>query len=312
MPESLLQYLLGLLDVIEEPVVLASALERFSLPAALRLIEEGVLRQTSDAEEIIRPKRFGPPITVVVRKTASGIWGVPEEDEYYESVKLTDDDIRLYEIRLSGLVEKIRKENGIDGTGYQPDRGLVHVGKRLVRGHGLVAVYLSLPNINPDAVLARLKRMDAPGRGGTVALLTPTALSESTEFRRLVATDNVVPISLMQPAASGTLDLDWEQCLGQTGTAERATSVSPAKRQAQKSIGSPAAVVAIDGYMAARGLNDTQFANQFQTTDRTLRKFLKTGKMRRANFEAMAACIGVSIEELLAGNLQSADTKSSR
>ena len=79
MPENLLQYLLGLLDVSEAPVVLASTLERFSLPAALRLIEEGVLRQTSDAEEIIRPARFGPPVTVVVRKTKSGLWGVSEE-----------------------------------------------------------------------------------------------------------------------------------------------------------------------------------------------------------------------------------------
>ena len=312
MPENLLQYLLGLLDVSEAPVVLASALERFSLPAALRLVEEGVLRQTSDAEEITRPARFGPPVELVVRRTASGLWGVPEEDDYYESVELTDDDVRLYELRVSGLVEKIRTENGINGTGCQSDGGLVHVGERLVGGHGFVAVYLSLPNSNPDAVLARLKRLDTPGRRGTVVLLTPTALPQSTEFRRVAAIDGVVPISLTQFAASSTLNLDWEQCLGQTGTADPAPSVHPSKRHAQKSIGSPAAVVATDGYMAARGLNDTQFGNQFQTTDRTLRKFLKTGKMRRANFEAMAACIGVSIEELLAGNLQSSDAKPSR
>ena len=133
MPENLLQYLLGLLDVSEAPVVLASALERFSLPAALRLVEEGVLRQTSDAEEITRPARFGPPVELVVRRTDSGLWGVPEEDPSYASVELTDDDIRLYEIRLSGLVEKIRKENGISGNGFEPDHGLIPVGERLDR-----------------------------------------------------------------------------------------------------------------------------------------------------------------------------------
>ena len=69
----------------------------------------------------------------------------------------------------------------------------------------------------------------------------------------------------------------------------------------QRSLGSGAAVQAARDYMAARGLTATQFGNQFQTTDRTLRHFLKTGKMRRANFEAMAASIGVTVEQLLAG-----------
>lgn len=303
MPETLLQAVLSLLDQVASPVVQHSMVAHHP-PEDLRLmVAEGVLKETSRATEISRPKRYGPGADLVVRETARGIFGVADGEDFCAPVALNVNDVRQYEVRLSGLVEKLRKENGIDGTGCQSDGGLVYVGERVVAGHGAVVVYLSLPNNNPDAVVARLKRLDAPGRRGTVALLTPRALPQSTEFRRLASEDGIIAVSLMPVAATGVVSLDWERCLGAPESTEEPTAVPTGERKVQRSIGSNAAVQAVHDYMAARGLTETQFGNQFQTTDRTLRNFLKTGKMRRANFEAMAASIGVSVEQLLAGNL---------
>ena len=298
MPESLLQYLLGLLDVIEEPVVLASALERFSLPAALRLIEEGVLRQTSDAEEIIRPKRFGPPITVVVRKTASGIWGVPEEDEYYESVKLTDDDIRLYEISIRCLVEKIRRENAISGNGFEPDRGLIHVGERLSEGEAF-DVYLTFCNHDADTLLGRMRRLNA-GQN-PVVVLTPTPAQPRTEHRRLLADDGVILTALSPLAEDNSLAVDWNRM--KPGNRVQPQPSVAVGMKLKRTVGSPEAVEAIKSYIQARVWDLTEFSVQAGVTDRTLRSFFETGKMQRGNFKTMAESIGVTPEQLLRGEL---------
>jgi hypothetical protein len=75
------------------------------------------------------------------------------------------------------------------------------------------------------------------------------------------------------------------------------------RRTVDRSIGSVEAVEAVLDYIAAKGLTETSFGNQFQTHERTVRNFIRTGRMRRANFAAMATCIGVSVEDLLAGQL---------
>jgi hypothetical protein len=88
--------------------------------------------------------------------------------------------------------------------------------------------------------------------------------------------------------------------------------VPDGERKVQRSIGSSAAVQAVRDYIAARGLTVTQFGIQFQTSDRTVRNFLKSGLLRRGNFEAMAAYIGVTVEQLLAGKLPPSITRPAR
>lgn len=76
-----------------------------------------------------------------------------------------------------------------------------------------------------------------------------------------------------------------------------------AGQAADRSVGSQAAVNAVHDYLAAKVLTLTKFGIQFETTDRTIRRFLRTGKMRRANFEAMATAIGITADQLLRGEL---------
>ena len=60
---------------------------------------------------------------------------------------------------------------------------------------------------------------------------------------------------------------------------------------------------AVTRYLQHTQMTDTQFGNQFQTTDKTVRKFLNAGKMRRSNFEEMASGMGLTADQLLRGEL---------
>jgi hypothetical protein len=81
----------------------------------------------------------------------------------------------------------------------------------------------------------------------------------------------------------------------------RETAPSAQRVRLPRSAGSPQAVRAVVAYMEERGLGITQFAIQVDTTDRTVRNFLKRGKMRRSSFETMAARMGLTTERLLRG-----------
>jgi hypothetical protein len=64
-------------------------------------------------------------------------------------------------------------------------------------------------------------------------------------------------------------------------------------------INSPSAARKMEAYLAAKGIGLTDFASTAGTTDRTLRSFRKTGKIRRSILTNIAASMGVSKEDLL-------------
>jgi hypothetical protein len=78
-------------------------------------------------------------------------------------------------------------------------------------------------------------------------------------------------------------------------------SASPASSKARLSgqIDCPAAARKLEAYLKANGIGQTDFASQAQTTDRTLRSFRTTGKVRRDIFESIAKAMGTTKEELL-------------
>lgn len=67
------------------------------------------------------------------------------------------------------------------------------------------------------------------------------------------------------------------------------------------SIGSPAAVREVETFIRAKGMSLTEFATQVGTTDKTLRKFRKTGRIKRSIFDDMAKVMKLTREQLLRG-----------
>jgi DNA-binding transcriptional regulator YiaG len=219
LPETLLQAVLELLDELESVVIPHYSVAHYPTGQFSQLTSEGILRETSNATEIPRPARFGPGPELVVRKTARGIEGVANEDDYFPPIPLSDDDVRQYEVSLPALVEKIRKENGIGGTGFQNDRGLIALGQKTVDGFGIIYVYLSLPNGSEDAVVARCRRL-AGSSGKRSVMLTPCVMALSPEARQILASNCLSTPSLMATAASGRLELNWHDLVA---TAARVT-----------------------------------------------------------------------------------------
>jgi len=55
----------------------------------------------------------------------------------------------------------------------------------------------------------------------------------------------------------------------------------------------------MEAYIKAKQLGQNEFAIEVPTTDRTLRAFRQTGKVRRDIFDAIAKAMGTTREELL-------------
>ena len=212
MRETLLQAVLSLLDQIESPVILHSEAAQYPPEQIKQLTSDGILSEAPNATEIPRPARFGPGPDLIVRKTARGIEGVANEDDYFPPVPLSDDDVRQYEVSVRHFVGKIRRDSGIEGKGYRNDSGLTFVGQKPVAGVGIADVYLSLPNSSEDAVMARCRRLVGIVSERPVALLTPSVPNFSGEDRRIF--DRIVTISLMAAAGKGHLKLNWDEAFG--------------------------------------------------------------------------------------------------
>lgn len=311
MAESILQAVLRLLNLVESPVLHCADLDAEPM-VAMRLVADGVLKETTAATEIPRPRRYGPGEDLVVRRTSRGLFGVADGDDFCQPVPLEEDDVRQYAVWAAGLVEKLRRENGITGEGFLNDDGLVSVGEKSLDGIGVVDVYLSFPNEHPDVVLGRLKRLENP-RGRRVVLLTPGPIPRLTELRRILTDAGIVHASLLSVAQGDALVLNWQSVSGvQRESSPRAETPVATQRSVARSVGTQAAVDAVHDYITAKALTLTQFGNQFQTTDRTVRRFLQSGKMRRANFEAMAESMGVTADQLLLGELPTSFKRGAR
>jgi hypothetical protein len=87
--------------------------------------------------------------------------------------------------------------------------------------------------------------------------------------------------------------------------AEHATAAKPtvkvptAPKRLSSLIHSPSAAQKMQDYMNRKGLNQTEFGIQAQTSDKTIRKFIKTGKVKRSILVGIAAAMRLSKEDLL-------------
>lgn len=295
MPESLLQYILRIAGTVDAPVVPAWELNAFPIADVRSLTGEGVLQETATAEEIPRPARLGVGGPLLVRRAAGGIFGVADEGDYCTPITLGEEDVRQYSISALGLIQKIRRENGIEGIGLQRDDGFLHVGEKILDG-GAMPVSLLLGHADIDSLLGRLKRLK--GTGGERVLLTPIGVQQRTEHERLLRDDGVHILSLHAIAAENKLTVNWGLI-----RPNRMPAVATAKAARKRTTGSPEAVVAVQTYMAAKALNRAEFSVQAGMTEPTLRRFLEDGEMQRSSFKLMAERIGLTPEALLRGEL---------
>jgi hypothetical protein len=70
------------------------------------------------------------------------------------------------------------------------------------------------------------------------------------------------------------------------------------KKRLAATVTSPSAARRMETYMESKPIGQTAFAGQVGTTDRTLRRFRRTGKVRRDIFDDIAKAMGMSSEEL--------------
>ena len=206
--ESLLQRVLKLLDTTESPVILHAEVAAYPADELAVLRANDVLRPPLKADRVPRPERYGPGPDVDVNDGPMGLVGVVDDDDFhYDPIPLTVEDTLQYPISLPCLVDAIRRDNGITASGFRNDAGLISVGSKSVKDAGVFSVYLSLPNENEQAVLARCARMHAPGLRQNVVILVPNGPAFSPEARRVLGDIRV--LSLWESAERGALTLDW-------------------------------------------------------------------------------------------------------
>jgi len=82
---------------------------------------------------------------------------------------------------------------------------------------------------------------------------------------------------------------------------ERSTGKTTPKKYPRfpSSIHSPSAAQKMESHMKSKGLNQTEFAIQAGTTDKTIRKFRQTGKIKRSILVDIAKAMCTTKEELL-------------
>jgi hypothetical protein len=78
-----------------------------------------------------------------------------------------------------------------------------------------------------------------------------------------------------------------------------------AQSKLPRSLGSPEAVKTVMEHITKRELNYESFAKKTHTSGRTIQKFVSTGQIRRDLFNAIAAELGLSTEDLLEGKARS-------
>jgi DNA-binding Xre family transcriptional regulator len=83
------------------------------------------------------------------------------------------------------------------------------------------------------------------------------------------------------------------------GGGEKTAQTLGKPKRASSTITSLAAAQKMEAYIEKKNIGMTEFATRAGITDRTLRSFRKTGKIRRSLVEGIAKAMGITKEELL-------------
>ena len=268
----------------------------------------GLICRTSDATALLCDD-CGPPHPVEVirdpRKPQRPYYLCPEIGR----VPLTPTDLYRWKADFDQIAETIKAAIGLSGktSTLIPSRIWLLGRQRIANTYW--ELFLMCGLCWPDGIqllsqCSRIQQAPAPvvlvpyrlPVAGTVAPSWPIrTLSELVSFE---GSSLVVDIPTLATAA------------GVSG-GSAALGTKPPRQRMSRSLGTPEAVQAVTQYLEHTQITDTQFGNQFQTTDKTVRKFLKSGRMRRSNFRDMASSMGLTTEQLLLGTLPSTMTRPS-
>jgi hypothetical protein len=81
--------------------------------------------------------------------------------------------------------------------------------------------------------------------------------------------------------------------------ASAARGAQPRPPRLSSQITSPSAARKMEAFMESNALNQTEFAIQANTSDKTIRKFRQTGTVKRSILTGIASAMGITKEELL-------------
>jgi hypothetical protein len=215
---------------LTEPTLLAQVLTRLSrqksplvshreivsFPAGeLRdLLSDGILCESASATEIPRPPHAGHGGDLIVTHTSRGIFAVAEGDDFLEPIRLSEDDIRQYEISTEALIARLRRENSLSVAEPARSGPVRVVGTKRVPGFGSAEVHLlaepvSLPEL--EAALRGLPRATSCDLG---VVLTCEPIPVPPTLAAWLDTERLLLEPLGEAAAPASLALDWERVVG--------------------------------------------------------------------------------------------------
>lgn len=272
------------------------------------IIDLGLIRRTTDATALICDDCGESHTAEIVREA----WR-PELPYYLcpriGRVPIAVEAAHQWEVDFDRLAALIRKALGLGGKASTLTPSRIWLLGRQRQAGGFWELFLVRGVCWPDGVglldrCLRLQQSPAP------VVLAPRRLPSAESLgKRSWAIRSLSEVASIDDSK---LSID-EQVLMAAGSTLLigSTSLRPGTtaKRLPRSIGTPEAVTAAIKYMESKGLTETQFGNQFQSTDRTVRSFRKSGKMRRSTFEAMAKSMGLTIEELLRGESPHADRR---
>ncbi len=212
MPDTLLGHLLRRLDQVEAPVLLHREAAVYPEEQLKALLSAGILKETSRATEVPRPARMPAGGDLVVRETTKGLFGVAEEGDFHQPIPLTEEDVRQYEVVISKLIDRIRRENDLKGTPVQNGRGLPFVGERVLPGRQGADVYLSLLNDDESEFMLVCGRVH-PTNHRPVVILVLDSIPLSVENRQLLRSWDMVVEPLTTHLNGKRWKLPWDRML---------------------------------------------------------------------------------------------------
>lgn len=289
-------------------VLSAAEIARWQSDHRDAIIKLGLLRRISDATALIC-EDCGPPHPVEVvrdpRKPNQPYYHCPEIGR----VLLAPTDLQRWEADFDQIAGLIRRAAGLKAKAAAVVASRIWLLGRQPTANGYWELFLMRGLCWPDGVeilnqCSRVQQSPAPVVVVPYRLPPGESSAKSWRIRTLSEIVSIDGSSLVVDLAS------LATAVGTLGISPAASGKQAARKRMSRSLGTPEAVQAVTLHLQHTQITDTQFGIQFQTTDKTVRKFLNSGKMRRSNFEDMAKSMGLTTEELLRGDLTPAMKRS--